>query len=165
MSVSDLLEVQNFASLIGGTIIIFYVVWQVIEKAFGNVSWIKKWKEQREKAADDRIKEKVQNLVLTVLIPPILNEIESINKEQNEKLDKLLKSSNDTIRVELTRIYFKYRSYKKIPQWAKQSASNLYDDYVAQDGNTFIKGLWLQICEWEVVSNENDVYKDKREEI
>ena len=67
------------------------------------------------------------------------------------------------MRVELTRIYFKYQPYKKIPQWAKESATHLYDDYVSQDGNTFIKGLWEQMSTWEVVPNETHIEKKRNE--
>ena len=91
-------------------------------------------------------------------MPPILKEIETINDEQNQKLDRLVKSSNDTIRLELLRTYFKYRPYKKILQWAKEAANHLHTDYIAQDGNSFIEDLWNQMASWEVVPSDDELH-------
>lgn len=163
----DLLETQNFINLIGGAIIIFFLAWQVIEKAFGNIGWIKSRREKKEKEQLEKKEEEIRFLVKDNIIPPILNEINMINTAQNFKLDKLLKSSNDTMRVELLRTYFKYRPYKKIPQWAKEAAAHLYEDYTAQEGNSFVGDLWSQMATWEVVRSEEDIFEDfkNREEI
>ena len=150
----ELFESYSFTELVGGAIIIFFLTWQIIEKAFGNIDWIKNRRETKEKIQKEKRNKEVTELITQQIIPPILKEIEDINEQQTKKLDKLIESSNDTMRVELTRIYFKYQKYKQIPQWAYESATHLYDDYVAQDGNTFVKGLWEQMRTWEVVPNE-----------
>lgn len=155
---SELFQSQ-FVNLVGGAIILFFLLWQVIEKAFGNIDWIKSRRSKKEKAELEKRDKEITELIQDKIIPPILKEIEDINEQQTIKLDSLVKSSNDTMRVELTRIYFKYQPYKKIPQWAKESATHLYDDYVSQDGNTFIKGLWEQMSTWEVVPNETHIEK------
>ena len=146
-------------NLVCGAIILFFLLWQVVEKAFGNIDWIKSRRSKKEKKDLEKRDKEITELIQNKIIPPILKEIEDINERQTEKLDRLVKSSNDTMRVELTRIYFKYQPYKKIPQWAKESATHLYDDYVSQDGNTFIKGLWEQMSTWEVVPNETHIEK------
>jgi hypothetical protein len=147
----EIFQTQNFINLIGGLIILFFLAWQVIEKAFGNVSWIKAYKEKREKTEREKREKEISALVKEIIIPPMLKEIEHINDRQNEKLDNLVKSSNDTMRLELLRIYFKYQPCKKIPQWAKESAAHLYEDYTAQDGNSFIGSLWKEMETWEVI--------------
>lgn len=164
MEVSWLPEIfqgQNIINLVGGAIILFFLIWQVIEKAFGNIGWFKKQKEARL----EKQEREITSLVKKIVVPPILEEIETINGEQNKKLDCLLSSSNDTIRLELLRIYFHYRPYKQIPQWAKEAAVKLHDDYVAQDGNTFVADLWRQMETWEVVPSEEDIigYKGREE--
>ena len=58
------------------------------------------------------------------------------------------------MRVELLKTYFKYRSYKKIPQWAKEAAAHIYEDYTTQEGNSFVEDLWNQMSTWEVVPSE-----------
>lgn len=152
-----LLQTEDFLSLLGGSIILFYLAWQVIEKAFGNVSWIKTLHEKRDKKQREKKEKEITILVKDVVIPPIIQEIEDINDKQNRKLDDLLRSSNDTLRIELLRLYFNYRPYKKIPQWAKEAAVKLHDDYIKQDGNTFVQDLWMQMSTWEVVPGEEDL--------
>lgn len=152
-----LLQTENFLSFLGGAIILFYLAWQVIEKAFGNVSWIKTLHEKRDKRQREKREKEITILVKDVVIPPIIQEIEDINDKQNRKLDDLLRSSNDTLRIELLRLYFNYRPYKKIPQWAKEAAVKLHDDYIKQDGNSFIEDLWAQMSTWEIVPSEEDV--------
>lgn len=150
-------QTENFLSFLGGAIILFYLAWQVIEKAFGNVSWIKSLHEKRDKKQREKREKEITTLVKEVVVPPIIKEIEEINDRQNRKLDDLLRSSNDTLRIELLRIYFSYRPYKKIPQWAKEAAVKLHEDYIKQDGNSFIGDLWKQMVTWEVVPSEEDV--------
>ena len=151
MAVSDLFKVENLASFVGGAIIIFWAIWQVIEKAFGSTTWIKNLHKKKEEARQEERKKALQPLVNS------LEEIKDIDKTQNIKLDNLLQSSNDTLRIELLRLYFNYRPYKKIPQWAKEAAVKLHDDYVKQDGNTFVEDLWAQMSTWEVVPGEEDI--------
>ena len=109
------LDVQSFVNFVGGAIVIFFLAWQVIEKAFGNIEWIKGKKEKKDKEKREKEEKEMKELMEEILIPPILEEIETINGEQNQKLDMLLRSTNDTMRVELLKTYFKYRPYKKIP--------------------------------------------------
>ena len=151
MTIGDLFKVENLASFVGGAIIIFWAVWQVIEKAFGSTTWIKNLHKKKEEARQEERKKALQPLVNS------LEEIKDIDKTQNIKLDNLLQSSNDTLRIELLRLYFNYRPYKKIPQWAQEAAVKLHDDYVKQDGNTFVEDLWSQMSTWEVVPGEEDI--------
>jgi len=151
------LQTENFLSFLGGAVILFYLAWQVIEKAFGNVSWIKALHEKRDKKQREKREKEITTLVKDVVIPPIIQEIEDINDKQNKKLDDLIQSSNDTLRIELLRIYFNYRPYKKIPQWAKEAAVKLHDDYIKQEGNSFVEDLWNQMSTWEIVPGEEDV--------
>lgn len=154
---ATLLQTENFLSFLGGAVILFYLAWQVIEKAFGNVSWIKSLHEKRDKRVREKREKEITTLVKDVVIPPIIQQIEDINDKQNKKLDDLIQSSNDTLRIELLRIYFNYRPYKKIPQWAKEAAVKLHEDYIKQDGNSFVEDLWAQMSTWEIVPGEEDI--------
>lgn len=158
----EVFQAQNLINLIGGLIILFFLAWQVIEKAFGNIGWIKARHEKHEKDAMAKKEKEITSLVREIIIPPILEEIEQINDRQNVKLDNLLKSTNDTMRLELLRVYFKYRPYKKIPQWTRESAAHIYEDYTAQEGNSFVEDLWNQMSTWEVVSSEHDIKMEEK---
>lgn len=151
LSIQDLLKVDNVAVMIGSLLVIFWGIWQIIEKAFGSTTWIKNLHKKREAKRQEERKEALKPLV------EALEEIKVIDTTQNQKLDNLLQSSNDTLRIELLRMYFNYRPYKKIPQWAKEAAVKLHDDYVKQDGNTFVQDLWVQMSTWEVVPGEEDL--------
>lgn len=164
MSVSDWFTLENIATLFGGLIVIIYTLWQILFKLFSNFSWVKEKREAKEKQKKEEKKREITNIINESVMPPILQEIEDINNEQNSKLDKLLNSSNDTLRGELLKLYFRYRKYKKIPQWAKESAEKLHDDYIAQDGNSFVEDLWKQMVTWEMVSSEEDLFKSKGRE-
>lgn len=167
MGIGDFFKIDNLASFVGGLIIIFWAVWQIVEKAFGNISWIKNIKEKKEKEKREKREKEITTYINDIILPSFLNKIADINNEQNTKLDCLLKSTNDTMRIELLRAYFRYRKYKKIPQWAKEASTHLHDDYVAQEGNSFVADLWKQMMTWEVVPSEDDIFIDdnSREEI
>lgn len=150
-TISNLFKIENIGSLISGAFVIFWLGWQAIERAFGSTTWVKNLHKKKEEARKAELQESLQPIVDT------LEELKIIDTTQNIKLDNLLQSSNDTLRIELLRLYFNYRPYKKIPQWAKEAAVKLHDDYVKQDGNTFIEDLWAQMSTWEVVPGEEDI--------
>ena len=46
----------------GYLIILFFLLWQVVEKAFGNIGWFKKRKETREKARLERQEKEITGI-------------------------------------------------------------------------------------------------------
>ena len=71
----------------------------------------------------------------------------------------LIKSSNDMLRKDIVRIYYKYLPYKKILQYDKEFVCAVYQDYHAQGGNSFIDGIMKIIRTWLVVSTEEELYQ------
>lgn len=148
---------QDIANSIGGLLIICFLVWQAIEKFFGNVGFIKEKRIKREKEEKEKLKNLYQEFTeefVKEFMPTILDKLNEHNEAQDDKLEKLIKSSNDILRKEIVRIYYKYLPYKKILQYDKEALIRLYTDYHNQGGNTFIDDIWAQMCTWEVVSCE-----------
>lgn len=160
----DWTEISNIASLVGGLLVGGFLIWQVIEKAFGNISWIKKRREEKEKK--EKKKRKAEYLEFTEefvnhFVPPLMKELKEHNLRQDEKIDRLIGTSNDQMRMEITRAYYKYLPYKKIFSYEKEGLTKIYKDYHSQGGNTYIDDIWEQMKTWTAVLTEADLYKEE----
>lgn len=87
----------------------------------------------------------------------VIDKIEDTDKTQNEKIDKLITSSNDMLRKELVTIYYRYFPYKKITIYMRKSFMKLYEDYHEQGGNSFIDDIHAQVITWQIVDTEEEV--------
>ena len=103
-------------------------------------------------------KERLQQNIKEVL-EPMLQDIKDHNKEQDRKLSCLVRSSNDMMRAEIVKIYYRYSPYKKILQHSRELLEKLFHDYHDQGGNSFIEGLYNEMKAWPVVSTEEDLRK------
>lgn len=83
-------------------------------KAFGDIGVLKKYKDKKEEAVrQKRKKEYLEDMKegINHMVQPMVDELKANNVEQNKKLEELLRSSNDLLRKEITRIYYKYLPY------------------------------------------------------
>lgn len=87
----------------------------------------------------------------------VIGKIEATDKTQNEKIDKLITSSNDMLRKELVTIYYHYLPYKKITIYMKKSFMKLYEDYHEQGGNSFIDEIYREVITWDIVESEKEI--------
>ena len=154
------MSIQETANSIGGALILIFLFWQVFEKVCGNFEWFQKMKKKKLEAEQEKqrkiIKDTTEKLAEQILTP-IIATLEEKNSVQDAKLDKLLRSSNDMIRKDIVRIYYKYLPYKKILQYDKEFVCKLYNDYHEQGGNSFIDGIMKEIRTWLVVLSEEDL--------
>ena len=152
---------SDFASFIGGLVILIYAASEAFKKATEHTEWAKKKKaayyaEKRE-AAHKQYTEFTDEFVKS-FVPPLVKQLEDADQEIIESLNKLTNSTNDILRKEMTDIYYKYLPYKKILQYDKKSFVKLYHDYEAQGGNSYVSELWDEVQTWEVVLNEADLH-------
>ena len=123
----------------------------------------KKRQAQRKKEAEKKRKEeivkKTTEKVAEQILPPIITTFEEKNRLQDEKLGMLIKSSNDMLRKDIVRIYYKYLPYQRILQYDKEFICAVYQDYHAQGGNSFIDGIMKIIRTWLVVSTEEELHQ------
>lgn len=156
------MDIQQLANSVGGIFLIVFLLWQVIEKVCGNMDWyIKRKTAKIEKERNEREKEmeEVTERIIKKAIPPILEEMKEKNSQQDERLNRLTKTSNDMLRNSMVKIYYSYLPYKKILHYDKEVLIKLHNDYEIQGGNTFIEELWNEIKTWTVVKNVEDLKK------
>lgn len=156
------MTIQELANSLGGVLILIFLFWQVLEKVCGNFEWfqkIKKKKIEAEKKKQEEIIQKTTEKVAEQILTPIMTTFEEKNRLQDEKLSKLTKSSNDMLRKDIVKIYYKYLPYKKILQYDKEFVCAVYQDYHNQDGNSFIDGIMKEIRTWLVVLTEEELYQ------
>lgn len=148
--------ISEIVSSVGGVFLLFYLLWQLAEKLFGNVQWFQKLKKKKLEEENKR-QEEITKKVAAQVLPPIISALEEKNKEQDKKLSLLVHSSNDMLRKDIIRIYYKYLPYKRILQYDKEFITVAYADYTAQNGNSFIRDLVMEINTWTVVRQEEDL--------
>lgn len=150
------MDISEIVSSIGGLFLLFYLLWQLAEKLFSNVQWFQKLKKKKLEAEEKR-QEEITKKVVEQVLPPIVSVLEKKNEEQDVKLSHLVHSSNDMLRKEIIRVYYKYLPYRKILQFDKEFVAVAYKDYEEQGGNSFVADLVREINTWTVVLQENDL--------
>lgn len=159
-------EIFNFTTLVevfSGLMIIIFAIYQALSKLLSNHGIFKKKKEEREQKEKFKRQEEYQDYLEKTakkLLNSMIEDLKKTNHEQNERLDKLVDSSNDMLRKEITKIYYKYLQHKKIPRYMKEELFILYQDYRRQNGNSFVKEIFEEMKNWEVVSTEEEAKRE-----
>lgn len=86
----------------------------------------------------------------------ILQEIKEINIEQSKNLKILNQGSKDVLRQKIMTIYHQYKREQKMPIFAKEAVDELYKDYKAQKGNSYIDKYYGRMNRWEIYQEEFD---------
>lgn len=86
----------------------------------------------------------------------ILAEIRQLSIEQSKNLEKLNQSSKDILRQKIMSIYHQYKEYRKMPLFAKEALDELYKDYKAQGGNSYIDKYYSRMNNWEIDYTEDE---------
>lgn len=147
---------SQIASAVGGGLVLIYLIWQVVIKFLGEKECFAK--HRREKMAkEETIKRELLQQNIKEVLAPMLQDIKDHNEEQDRKITCLMHSSNDMIRVEIIKIYYRYLPYKKMLQYNRELLDKLIHDYHDQDGNTFIEDMYNEMKTWPVVNTEEDL--------
>ena len=146
------MTIQEVANSLGGVLILIFLFWQVLEKVCGNFEWFQKMKKKKieaEKKRQEEIVQKTTEKVAEQILTPIIATFEEKNRIQDEKLEMLIKSSNDMLRKDIVRIYYKYLPYKKILQYDKNGKYSILlkngkvDNYTLDDVYDKEKNDWI----------------------
>ena len=93
-----------------------------------------------------------------------LEEIKEINKSQNEQLKylkemilKINNSSKDIMRQKIMAIYHANKKTKTLTIYDKETLDELYKDYKAQNGNSYIEKYYARMKKWKVI-DEFELY-------
>ena len=84
----------------------------------------------------------------------LLDGILQINLEQNEQIKILYRTSKDVLRQRIMAIYHTYKKEKRFPIHAKEALDELYKDYKAENGNSYIDKYYARMCTWETYDDE-----------
>lgn len=115
--------------------------------------------ETRQKYLNDRQQylNEIKTEVLTD-VKEILDDIYKLNLEQNESIKTLSQGNKDMLRQRIMDIYYTYREEKRLPIHKKEALDELYKDYKAEGGNSYIDKYYNRMKTWEVYDDEN--YED-----
>ena len=115
--------------------------------------------ETRQKYLSDRQNylNEIKTEVLTD-VKDMLDSIYKLNLEQNESIKTLFQGNKDMLRQRIMDIYYTYRDEKKLPIHKKEALDELYKDYKAEKGNSYIDKYYNRMKLWEVYDDEN--YED-----
>ena len=147
---------SQIASAVGGVLVLIYLIWQVIIKFLGEKEWFTKHKKEKI-AKEEAIRLDLLQKNIKEVLAPMLQDIKDHNKEQDRKIICLMHSSNDIMRVEIIKIYYRYLPYKKMLQYSRELLNKLFYDYQDQDGDSFIEDMYNEMKTWPVVSTEEDL--------
>lgn len=170
---------STLLSSFGGVGLFLYFVWGVLKDLLKDKDWfvnrsknieeekkkarIKEYEEFAEtfttcvlknqevvrKAEYDALSKQVTEQVMALLDPKL--------KEQRDAIAQLTESSNDMMRQEIARIYYKYLPYGRILQYDKEVLNHFYTDYRKQNGNSFVEDIMKIMNQWPVVLKEEDL--------
>lgn len=67
-------------------------------------------------------------------------------------ISKLVNGQRCLLRNELLKIYYRYESTCQIREYDRQNADQMYSEYKALHGNTFVDTIYLDnICKWKII--------------
>ena len=110
---------------------------------------------------DLETRQKYLNEIKTEVLTNIKDTLDSIyklNLEQNESIKTLSQGNKDMLRQRIMDIYYTYRDEKKLPIHKKEALDELYKDYKAEGGNSYIDKYHNRMKTWEIYDDES--YED-----
>lgn len=155
-------EFATIVEVISGLLILIFAIYKAIFGLLSNTV-LKEWKKKRERQQQQQTLE-VLEASFTEHLKPLndnLDTLRVLNELQDEKIDKLVCSSNDLLRKDITTIYYKHLPYKRLPRYVREQLSKLYEDYKRQNGNSFIDEIYAIMKTWDVVETKEEVKERK----
>lgn len=112
--------------------------------------------ETREKYLSDRQRylEEIKDAVY-LDIKNTLEEIKQLNIEQNEAISVLKQGTKDVLRQKIMAIYHEYKKERRFPIHAKEALDELYKDYKAEGGNSYIDKYYKRMSAWEAYEEKD----------
>ena len=112
--------------------------------------------ETRGKYLEDRYRYlvEIKNAVLDDINETVVS-IKNDNLAQNEMLLALVQTSKDVLRQRIMDIYHRYKAEKRMPIHAREALNELYKDYKAEKGNSYIDKYYNRMAAWETYDDED----------
>lgn len=129
MNIMAILEViKIIGAAAGGTLSIITLVTLILKKP---KQWLQQLIKETTKDNFDEIKEE-------------FNKIHDFNDSEK-------KTSLNILRHDITVIYERYKTDKKIPSRIKEDLCILYEDYDSRGGNSYVHTIMEEMMEWDVI--------------
>ena len=117
----------------------------------------KRDEETREKYLAQRLN--YLNEIQTEVTNNISVPIEDISKNMvvlTEAIATLQKGTKDVLRQKIMDIYHEFKAERRFPVYTKEKLDELYKDYKAENGNSYIDKYYGRMSKWEVDYSEED---------
>ena len=117
----------------------------------------KRDEETREKYLAQRMN--YLNEIQTEVTNNISVPIEDISKNMvilTEAIATLQKGTKDVLRQKIMDIYHEFKHERKFPVYSKEKLDELYKDYKAEGGNSYIDKYYGRMSKWDVDYSEED---------
>lgn len=114
-------------------------------------------KQTREKYLSQRLN--YLNEIQTEVTNNISVPIEEISKNMvilTEAIATLQKGTKDVLRQKIMDIYHEFKDVRRFPLYSKEKVDELYKDYKAEGGNSYIDKYYGRMCKWDVDYSEED---------
>lgn len=85
--------------------------------------------------------------------------IEDISKNiviLTEAIATLQKGTKDVLRQKIMDIYHEFKAERKFPVYSKEKLDELYKDYKAEKGNSYIDKYYARMSKWDIDYSEED---------
>lgn len=111
--------------------------------------------EKRSKEREEQLKEIKTDILEDT--KKVLDEIRQINIEQSNNIKILTISSKDMLRQQIMQIYHEYKKEKRFPIHVREKLDELYRDYKAELGNSYIDKYYNRMAPWETYYDEDEI--------
>lgn len=118
--------------------------------------------ETRDRYKGDR-QNYLQEIKSSVLhdVEGTLQEILELQKELKEEIEKVNRSTKDMLRQRIMYIYEAHKEEGKLPLTMRENLDELYNDYTAQGGNSYITKYYKRMLLWEIINDINMTDEDE----
>jgi hypothetical protein len=111
--------------------------------------------EVRGKYLQDRYRylKEIKDAVLND-VDDTITSVRNDNLTQNDILKALVQRSKDILRLRIMTIYHSYKREKRMPIYEWEALQELYKDYKAEGGNSYIDKYYKRMLCWEKYDDE-----------
>ena len=90
---------------------------------------------------------------------PLMEELKKIqtqNDSQSKQIEALTCSTKDLLRTSIMELYKTHKQCRQLTEEEREYLDDLYNDYTAEGGNSFIKKLYLRMCKWDIIVDDEN---------
>ena len=138
---------------IANYIILAASVVTAITVLFRPVNFLTKKGKERKKKEQTELTGQISKKVREELTEKF-DEIYDQNLLQQEEIDILQDASRDMLRKEILNIYNTHKKDRTLTETTRELLDDLYQDYAAEKGNSYVSKIYERMVKWEVVPDE-----------